>query len=80
MSKEDIKKFIKSQKNIEVKVDAKTGKASGNLFKRNPVVSNNPSIKAGQTLSGKIDYNQNKKNTHNVKQVQTITGKISKLK
>ena len=61
MSKEDIKKFIKSQKNIEVKVDAKTSKASGNLFKRNPVVSNNPSIKAGQTLSGKIDSNQNKK-------------------
>jgi len=80
MSKEDIKKFIKSQKNIEVKVDAKTGKASSNLFKRNPVVSNNPSIKAGQTLSGKIDSNQNKKNTHNVKQGQTITGKISKLK
>ena len=80
MSKEDFKKFIKSQKNIEVKVDAKTGKASGNLFKRNPVVSNNPSIKAGQTLSGKIDSNQNKKNTHNVKQGQTITGKISKLK
>ena len=55
MSKDDIKKFINSQKNINIKIDAKTGKAEGNLFKPKPVVSNNPTIKVGQTLSGKID-------------------------
>ena len=62
MGKEDIKKFIKTPKNIEIKIDAKTGKASGNLFKKKPVVSNNPSLKAGQTVSGKIDFKKNKKN------------------
>ena len=62
MGKEDIKKFIKTQKNIEIKVNAKAGKASGNLFKKKPVVSNNPSLKAGQTVSGKIDFKKNKKN------------------
>ena len=62
MGKEDIKKFIKTQKNIEIKIDAKTCKASGNLFKKKPVVSNNPSLKAGQTVSGKIDFKKNKKN------------------
>ena len=30
MSKDDIKKFISSQKNIHIKIDAKTGKAEGN--------------------------------------------------
>ena len=35
MSKDDIKKFINSQKNINIKIDAKTGKAEGNLFKKN---------------------------------------------
>ena len=80
MSKDDIKKFISSQKNIHIKIDAKTGKAEGNLFKPKPVVSNNPTIKVGQTLSGKIDFNKNKSNIHNVKPGQTITGKISKNK
>ena len=80
MSKDDIKKFINSQKNINIKIDAKTGKAEGNLFKPKPVVSNNPTIKVGQTLSGKIDFDKNKANTHNVKPGQTITGKISKNK
>ena len=59
MSKEDIKKFIKSQ-NIEVKIDAKTGKAEGNLFQKPKIVpSNNPSVKVGQTLSGKINFKNN---------------------
>ena len=60
MSKDDIKKFIKSQKNINIKIDPKTGKAEGNLFKKEPVVSNNPTIKVGQTLSGKIDFRVDK--------------------
>ena len=80
MSKDDIKKFINSQKNINIKIDPKTGRAEGNLFKKKPVVSNNPTIKVGQTLSGKIDFNKNKANIHNVKPGQTITGKISKNK
>ena len=50
MSEENIKKDVQSPKNIEIKINAKSGKASGNLFKRNPVVSNNPSLKAGQNL------------------------------
>ena len=78
MSKDDIKKFIKSQKNINIKIDPKTGKAEGNLFKKEPVVSNNPTIKVGQKLSGKIDFSQNKSNNLKVKQVQTVSGKISK--
>lgn len=80
MNKEDIKKTIKSQKNIEIKIDAKSGKATGNLFKRNPVVSNKPSLKAGQNLSGKLDFSKNKKDTFKVKSGQTITGQISKPK
>ena len=72
--------FISSQKNIHIKIDAKTGKAEGNLFKPKPVVSNNPTIKVGQTLSGKIDFNKKKNNTHNVKPGQSISGKISKPK
>ena len=78
MSKDDIKKFINSQKNINIKIDAKTGKAQGNLFKPKPVVSNNPTIKVGQTLSGKIDFSQNKSNNLKVKPGQTVSGKISK--
>ena len=62
MSKDDIKKFIKSQKNINIKIDPKTGKAKGNLFKQ-PIVTNNPSVKVGKTFSGKIDFNpKSKKN------------------
>ena len=78
MSKDDIKKFIKSQKNINIKIDPKTGKAEGNLFKKKPVVSNNPTIKVGQTLSGKIDLKKNKANNLKVKPGQTVSGKISK--
>ena len=39
MSKDDIKKFINSQKNINIRIDPKTGKAEGNLFKKEPVIS-----------------------------------------
>ena len=78
MSKDDIKKFIKSQKNINIKIDPKTGKAEGNLFKKEPVVSNNPTIKVGQTLSGKIDFSKKKPNNLKVKPGQTVSGKISK--
>jgi len=67
MSKEDIKKFIKSQ-TIEVKVDPKTGIAKGTLFQKPKIVpSNNPTIKVGQTLSGKIDFKNNNSNNNTVK-------------
>ena len=78
MSKEDIKKFIKSQ-NIEVKIDPKTGKAEGNLFQKPKIVpSNNPSVKVGQTLSGKINFKNNNSTNNTVKPGQEITGKIKK--
>jgi len=54
MNKKNDQKTTQSKNNIEIKIDAKSGKASGNLFKRNPVVSNNPSLKVGQKLSGKV--------------------------
>ena len=80
MSEENIKKDVQNPKNIEIKINAKSGKASGNLFKRNPVVSNNPSLKAGQNLSGKLDFSKNKKDTFKVKSGQITTGQISKPK
>jgi hypothetical protein len=80
MSEENIKKDVQNPKNIEIKINTKSGKASGNLFKRNPIVSNNPSLKAGQNLSGKLDFSKNKKNTFKVKAGQTTTGQISKPK
>ena len=80
MSEENIKKDVQNPKSIEIKINAKTGKASGNLFKRNPVVSNKPSLKAGQNLSGKLDFSKNKENTFKVKPGQTITGEVSKPK
>jgi len=80
MSEENIKKDVQNLKNIEIKINAKSGKASGNLFKRNPVISNNPSLKTGQNLSGKLDFSKNKKDTFKVKSGQTTTGQISKPK
>ena len=78
MSKEDIKKFIKSQ-TIEVKVDPKTGIAKGTLFQKPKIVpSNNPTIKVGQTLSGKIDFKNNNSTKNTVKPGQEITGKVKK--
>ena len=73
-----VKTIALPKKNTEMKVDAKSGKASGNLFRRNPVASNNPSIKVGQTLSGKKKYRKNKKNKLNVKSGQQVSGKITK--
>jgi hypothetical protein len=80
MTEEDIKKDVQNLKNIEIKINAKSGKASGNLFKRNPVISNNPSLKTGQNLSGKLDFSKNKKDIFKVKSGQTTTGQISKPK
>jgi hypothetical protein len=78
MSKEDIKKFIKSQ-NIEVKIDPKNGKAEGNLFQKPKIVpSNNPSVKVGQTLSGKINFKNSNTGNQIVKPGQEITGKVTK--
>ena len=80
MAKDDIKNFLKDQ-NIEVKIDAKTGKAEGNLFQKPKIVpSNNPSVKVGQTLSGKIDFKNNNSNINTVKPGQKISGKVIKLK
>ena len=73
-----VKKVSLPKKNIETKIDAKSGKASGNLFKRDPIVSNNPSVKVGKTLSGKIDFSKNKKNGLSVKSGQQVSGKVTK--
>ena len=80
MSEENIKKDVQNPKNIEIKINDKTGKDSGNLFKRNTLVSNKPSLKVGQNLSGKLDFSKNKKDTFKVKSGQTTTGQISKPK
>ena len=78
MSKEDIKKFIKSQ-TIEVKIDPKTGIAKGNLFQKPKIVpSNNSSVKVGQTLSGKINFKNSNTGNQTVKPGQEITGKVKK--
>jgi hypothetical protein len=62
MTKKDEKGNLKNKRNIEIKVDPKTGIAKGNLFKQ-PIVTNNPSVKVGKTFSGKIDLNpKSKKN------------------
>ena len=53
------KKNIKIKKNIEIKVDPKTGIAKGNLFKKT-VVTNSPNVTAGKKFSGKIKFNKNK--------------------
>lgn len=55
MTKKDEKGILKNKRNIEIKVDPKTGKAKGNLFKQ-PIVTNNPNVKAGKTFTGKIDF------------------------
>ena len=61
MTKEDIKKFLKNQ-HIDVKIDPKTGKAEGNLFKNKKENINNTknseSVKPGQSISGKISINK----------------------
>ena len=80
MAKEDIKKFLKDQ-NIEVKINSNIGKAEGNLFQKPKIVpSNNPSVKVGQTVSGKISFKNNNSNNNIVKPGQKINGKITNLK
>ena len=61
MTKEDIKKFLKSQ-HIDVKIDPKTGKAEVNLYKNNKKninnIKNSETVKPGQSISGKISINK----------------------
>ena len=47
------KKNIKIKKNIEIKVDPKTGIAKGNLFKKT-VVTNSPNVTVGKKFSGQL--------------------------
>ena len=43
------------KKNIETKIDAKSGKASGNLIKNNPATSNSSSARPQRNIEIKID-------------------------
>ncbi len=48
-------KTLNFKKNIEIKVDSKKGIAKGNLFKQK-IITNNATVKAGNTFSGKINF------------------------
>ena len=67
------------KKNIEIKINPKTGKAEGFLFnKPKVVISNSPKAKVGQTIMGKIS-NIKKKPTNPVATPgKTISGRLKK--
>ena len=85
-----VKKVSLPKKNIETKIDAKTGKASGNLIKNNPSASNNSSVLARpqRNIEIKIDPKTGKasgnlfkrdpivSNNPTVKVGKTLSGKI----
>ena len=57
--KKDTKKT--SNKNINISLDGKTKKISGNLFSNKKIKNNQIIIKSGQTITGKINPVSNKK-------------------
>jgi len=57
--KKDTKKT--SNKNINISLDGKTKKISGNLFSNKKIKNDQIIIKSGQTISGKINSFSNKK-------------------
>jgi len=59
-------------------LDAFTWHWHNTSHKKDPIVSNNPSVKVGKTLSGKIDFSKNKKNGLSVKSGQQVSGKVTK--
>jgi hypothetical protein len=85
-----VKKVSLPKKNIETKIDAKSGKASGNLIKNNPSASNNSSVLARpqRNIEIKIDPKTGKasgnlfkrdpivSNNPTVKVGKTLSGKI----
>jgi len=85
-----VKTIALPKKNTEMKVDAKSGKASGNLIKKNPVVSNNSSIlaRSQRNIETKVDAKSGKasgnlfkrnpvvSNNPSIKIGQTLSGKI----
>ena len=50
-----------SNKNINISLDGKTKKISGNLFSNKKIKNDQIIIKSGQTISGKINPVSNKK-------------------
>ena len=44
------------KKNIETKIDAKSGKASGNVIKNNPATSNSSSARPQRNIEIKIEF------------------------
>ena len=57
--KKDTKKT--SNKNINISLDGKTKKISGNLFSNKKIKNDQIIIKSGQTITGKINPFSNKK-------------------
>ena len=57
--KKDTKKT--SNKNINISLDGKTKKISGNLFSNKKIKNDQIIIKSGQTITGKINPVSNKK-------------------
>ena len=57
--KKDTKKT--SNKNINISLDGKTKKISGNLFSNKKIKNDQIIIKSGQTITGKINHVSNKK-------------------
>ena len=69
----------KVKKNIEVKVNLKTGKAEGFLInKPRFVISNSPKTKVGQTIRGKISNIKKKSSNPVVTSGKKISGKLKK--
>ena len=50
-----------SNKNINISLDSKTKKISGNLFSNKKIKNDQIIIKSGQTITGKINPVSNKK-------------------
>jgi hypothetical protein len=67
------------KKNIEIKIDPKTGKAHGFLFnKPKIVITNSPKIKAGQSFMGRVSNIKKKTNNPVATPGKKITGKLKK--
>ena len=69
----------KIKKNIEIKINPKTGKAEGFLFnKPKVVISNSPKVKVGKTIMGKISNIKKKPTNPVVTPGKTISGRLKK--
>ena len=67
----------KIKKNIEIKINPKTGKAEGFLFNKPKfTLSNSPKAKVGQTIMGKISNIKKKPANPVATPGQKITGRL----